>query len=153
MEKLLIIYKWGMSFLKSDWTIDDYPVRFKEQGKDDPTVPRWYAQIINWWVLTGLGETKDEAYRKLSENLLAAREHRGQLPRPGTGLPIDFESGNELEKNWGIASRIIGEVLGFDPEGIFVSDGSSLWDFCENDDITEYQRRVKDIFGIDVSHI
>ena len=34
MGKPKAIYKWGMSFLKSDRTIEDYPVRFKEQGKD-----------------------------------------------------------------------------------------------------------------------
>lgn len=153
MEKLKIIYKWGMSFLKSNWTIEDYPVRFREQGEDDSSVPRWSAQIINWWVLTGLGETKEEAYRNLSENLVAAKEQRGRLPRPGTGMPLEFESSDELDRNWDVASRIIEEVLGFDPEGIFVSDGSSLLDFSGDGNIAEYQDRIKELFGIDVSHI
>lgn len=153
MEKLYAIYKWLLSFFKKEWELQDYPVRFKEQGKDDPNIPRWSVQIINWWALTGLGDTKQEAFEKLRESLNAAKESRGNLPRPGTSVPIEFESSDELEKYWGIASRIIDEVLGYDPKGIFVSDGSSLWDFCENEDLSEYQEKIKDIFGVDVSHI
>jgi hypothetical protein len=153
MEQIKAIYKWLLSFLKSKWDIDDYPVRFREQGKDDPNIPHWSAQIINWWVITGLGETKNEAYKNLSESLENVKKQRENFPRPGTKVPIEFATSKDLDRYWGIASRIIDEVLGFDPEGIFVSDGSSLWDFSETDDISEYYIKIKEIFGIDVSHI
>lgn len=153
VEKLQTIFKWLLSFMKSEWDINDYPVRFREQGRDDPSIPRWSAQIINWWVLTGLGDSKEEAYKNLSESLKHAKEYRGRLPRPGTVLPIEFESGDEIDKYWSVTSRIIGEVLGYDPERIFVSDGSSLWDFSEEDNILDYQTKIKEIFDIDVSHI
>lgn len=153
MEQLKAATKWLASFFKSQWTLDDYPVRFTEQATADSNTPRWSAQIINWWGLTGLGETRAEAYENLSQSLRAAHESRGHLPRPGTKVAIEFASADELEKYWGVASRIISEVLGFDPEGIFVSDGSSLWDFAGDEGIASYQEQIKVLFGKDVSHI
>ena len=49
----------------------------------------------------------------------------------------------------------IEEVLGYDPNGIFVSDGSSLWDFSlsEDEGISRYQNQIEEIFGLDISHI
>ena len=155
MEKLFASFKWVMSFFKSEWEIKDYPVRFREQGKDDPSIPRWSAQIINWWQIAAIGETKQEAYQNLSESLMTVKESKGDLPRPGTGLPLEFESGDELDRYWGIASRIIEEVLGYDPNGIFVSDGSSLCDFSfsEDEGISQYQNKIEEIFGVDISQI
>jgi hypothetical protein len=153
MEKLLSIYKWIMSFFKKEWSVNDFPIRFENQSKENPSIPSWSAQIINWWQIAGVGDTKKEAFEDLAENFSSAKKHHDSLPRPGTGLPIEFASGDELDRYWGVASRIIDEVLGFDPEGIFVSDESSLWDFSDDDSISEYQNEIQKIFGVDVSHI
>ena len=153
MEQLLASFKWAMSFFKSEWELKDYPVRFREQGKEDPSIPRWSAQIVNWWQISGVGDTKQEAWQNLLESFCAAKEYKGRLPRPGTGFPIEFASSDELDRYWHVASRILEEVLGYDPNGIFVSDESSLWDFSRDEDISAYQNEIRKIFGVDVSHI
>ncbi len=153
MDKLKAFYKYASSFFKSSWELEDYPVRLKQQGKDDPSIPMWSAQVINWWVLSGLGSTKSEAYENLRESLNAAKESRERLPRPGTNVPIEFESGDEIDRYWGVTSRLIDEVLGYNPEEVFVSDGSSLWDFTGEDSLKEYYERIHELFGLDVSHI
>ena len=153
MDKLKALYKYASSFYKGTWDLEDYPVRLKQQGRDDPKIPMWSAQVINWWVLSGLGSTKKEAYESLRESLNAAKESRDCLPRPGTKVPIEFESGDEIDKYWAVASRLIDEVLGHNPEDVFVSDGSSLWDFTGEDSLKEYYDKIHQVFGVDVSHI
>lgn len=153
-EQLQAIYKWLLSFLKPEWNINDYPLRFREKGKDNPDSPRWCAQIINWWVIAGLGETKPEAYKNLSESFEKAKKFRKHLPRPGVKVPLEFASGEELYKYRDVVSRIINEVLvEYDPKSVFISDGSNLWDFAMPNDISNYQVKIKEIFGVDVSHI
>lgn len=153
MENYLVWTKRIASYFKSEWDVDDYPIRFKEQGKDEPSLPRWSAQIVNWWQISGTGNTKQEAKERLSKSLSAAKEYKGYLPRPGSGFPVEFASADELEKYWSVVSRIIDEVLGYDPNGIFVSDGSSLWDFAGDEGISTYQHKIHEVFGTDVSHI
>ncbi|MCH7958951.1 MAG: hypothetical protein IID08_02400 [Candidatus Hydrogenedentes bacterium] len=152
-ENLLAAYKWVASFLRSDWAIADYPVRFRDQGRTVPADSTWSVQIINWWTVGGLGESKEEAYKNLSANFDAIKESRKQLPRPGTHAPIEYAATDLLEKNWAIVSQIIEEVLGFQVEEVFVSDESSLLDFSEDKDISEYQIKINRIFGVDVTHI
>ncbi|AOS98251.1 hypothetical protein AUP74_02856 [Microbulbifer aggregans] len=53
MLSINVIVKWTLSFLKEDWGIRDYPVRFREQIRAEHTkeglyMPRFIAQIENW---------------------------------------------------------------------------------------------------------
>ncbi len=142
-----------LSYMKSDWTLKDYPVRY-DQYSDDPDDPqRWCARVINWWGLVGIGATKAEAHEDLCDSFAAAMEEREALPRPGTDVPIEFASDDELRRYWGVTSRIVSEVLGFDPQGIFISDGTSLWDFADEQGVAEYQKQIEALFGQDITHI
>ena len=151
MEKLLVYFKWLVSFLKSEWTANDYPIRYREQEKDH--LPRYLAQIINWWQIIGVGNTKQEALQDLSKILHKIKQYKGSLPRPGTGFPLEFASSEEVEKYWGITSRIIREVLGYNLNDVFVSDKSRLSDFSIEGGSGFYQNKILEIFGVDVSHI
>lgn len=153
MEKLSAIFKWLMSFQKSDWVLSDYPLRIQEQNQIDEAVPKYAAQIINWWQMTGVGNTREEAISDLNQMFLNIKENGETLPRPGTGLPIEFASCEVLEKYWSVVSRLIEEVLCYDIDEIFISDESSLWDFPEGDNKDYYFDKIKEIFGVDVSHI
>lgn len=154
-----VILKWALSFLKEDWAITDYPVRIREQqGLESPRtglqVPRYVAQIENWWQVSGVGETRAQALSDLANSLAAVKERHRQLPRPGTGLPIEFAPMDEIERYWGVVSRIVSEVLEYDPEDIFITDGSSLWDFAFTEDAMEgFHSKIRKVFGVDVSHI
>ena len=75
------------------------------------------------------------------------------FPRPGTGVSSEFASDDELRRYWGVTSRIVSEVLGFDPDGIFIFDGTSLWDFANADGVAKYQAQIQELFGKDISHI
>ena len=69
MGQLKAFFKWIQSFFRSQWEITDYPVRFREQKEAGDPGAQWSAQIINWWSMTGLGETKEEAHKNLENNL------------------------------------------------------------------------------------
>ena len=153
MGNIRVFIKWALSFLKSDWVLADYPVRLKEQDRVGEEAPRYSAQIINWWQISGLGNTKDGALEDLNQMFLNIKENRVSMPRPGTGLPIEFASSEELDKYWVVASRIIEEVLGFSPDEVFISDESSLWDFPEGDNKYVYLSKIESIFKLDVSNI
>ena len=153
MDSLKAGFKWINSFFKSEWTLDDYPIKYAQWSDDADDPQSWSARIINWWALAGVGRSKSEAYKDLLETFAAARAERDSLPRPGTSVTIEFAPDDELKKNWGIASRIVSEILGFDPDGIFISDESSLWDFADADGVSKYQVQIRDLFEKDVSHI
>lgn len=159
MLSINVIIKWTLSFMKEDWGISDYPVRIREQIRAEQTkeglyMPRFIAQIENWWQISGVGETREEALVDLGRSLATVKERRGWLPRPGTGLPIEFAPSDEIERYRGIVSRIITEVLEYDPEDIFITDGSSLWDFSyAGDSIETLRKRVSKTFNVDISHI
>jgi hypothetical protein len=91
--------KWLLSFTKAKWELEDYPLEIRMQRVDPKhvTVPKYAAQIVNWWTLTGLGETEDEARESL-RNALAEQAKKRQLPRPGTKVPIQFASSDEISR-------------------------------------------------------
>jgi len=66
--------KYIFSFFKTNWTISNYPVRFKKQkvivhNQNSRTqMYSWIVQIIVWYAICGHGNSKKEAYERLSEN-------------------------------------------------------------------------------------
>ena len=65
MEQLKAISKYILSFGKSNWGIEDYPISFKYKKPEEKNPASrliqmpWTAQIINWWQMAGHGDTKD----------------------------------------------------------------------------------------------
>ena len=88
--QLRAFVKYAKSYLKTDWQLSDYPIRlrhfgdlqgeFQGQGKLIPCI----AQIINWWSMTGCGETAEQALADLEKNFAEYRQAVGKVPRPGT---------------------------------------------------------------------
>jgi hypothetical protein len=68
------LIKYILSYFKSEWDIDDYPIRTKYQKEYDSNLTGrlipipWMAQIINWWGMRGYGNTKKEALSDLRNN-------------------------------------------------------------------------------------
>jgi hypothetical protein len=122
-----------LSFLKTDWKLSDYPVRFLEleaADADDKT-PKWCVQIVNWWAITGIGDTKELAYADLQKHFENFKKKERQLPRPGTNGPIEFASTAEIDKYEPVANDFFRRILKLDYHGCFISDTSSLEDFYQ----------------------
>jgi hypothetical protein len=156
--KIRALQKYLFSFLKIDWDINDYPIRYKFQTAiDDQSTPKdspipWHAQIINWWVLSGLGNTKEEAFNELHKNFINYKA-ANVLPRPGIKVPVQFASSNEIDSFEHIAVKFFNEILDLDYYNCFISDGSSLWYFEDSNSIEHYYKKINDIYGIDISDI
>src|SRR5919109_2945628 len=90
-HQLTACLKRALSYFKTAWNIDDHPVRLRKQdverlkraGRGKPIV--WTAQVINWWQMTGHGDTKEEALANLAMAFEHFRNTHEALPRPGTG--------------------------------------------------------------------
>lgn len=144
-----------------DWMLSDYPIVIREQ-QIDPSYAgtrlkqhRYSASIVNWWVMTGLGDTKPEALQELDKRFVnaktdLARENK-PLPRPGTHVPIAFASRQRVDAHPELAEDFIHRVLGVD--WAWISDGTSLWDFHHAENNDALIARIKEVYGVEVSDI
>jgi hypothetical protein len=155
-------WKWSISFRKSDWELEDYPV-FVRMQEPDPTSAynsprfkfhRYWAGIVNWHP-TGGGDTREEALQNLSNTFAAVKltkkETGKTLPRPGTQAPIEFASQFHVNAHSELADEFIQRVL--ELESAWISDESSLWDFHTDENNDAYFAKIKEIYGVDVSDI
>lgn len=155
------IWKWLLSFSKTTWTIRDYPVWLHRQA-DEPPDPDsrfklypWVAQIDGWNVISGMGNTRDEALAKLAEDFEKQRSERTaegeRLPRPGTDVPVQFASSVRVDAHRDLLNDFIHRVL--ELEWAFISDKTQLWNFSLGGSNDAYVTRVSEIYGVDISDI
>jgi hypothetical protein len=153
MLYLNVARKYIASFFKSDWSLEDYPIRFRHQEGEDwgrrELIP-WLADVINWWQVGGHGATRDAAYADLRKNFLEFKESGKRLPRPGTGWPIEYASDRYIQSYDLIARDFMQRILDIDYDSCFISDESSLWDFSP-DSLDEIFAKVREIYGVDIS--
>jgi hypothetical protein len=158
MERIRAVLAYLLSFRRriNNWRFEDYPVRVRKQRTDDPesAVLEYCAQIINWWTLTGVGNSPETATGDLRQNFAKYKQDNVTIPRPGCHVPIQFADTTVVESNPEIYGRFIVEVLGFGPEDpVFISDQSSLGDFDGVNGGVNLVERVREVFGVDVSDI
>ena len=133
-ENTLAIYKKILSYAKTNWDLDDYPLRYKNQKKpDDKELKPWVVQIVNWWTLTGLGNTKEEAYKMLQEVFENYKKNNDELPRPGCTVPLKFADTAIVDSFENIAVDFFDKILGYNYYDCFISDESSLIDFGQDE--------------------
>lgn len=153
MDKIKAGWKFFLSYLRKDWIIEDYPLRYKTQ-KNFSENNKYCVQIINWWVLCGLGKTKAEAFQSLKDRFQAHVKVNGFAPRPGTKVPIKFASSQMVDQYYDITHDFLQKILGFsNTGGIFVSDESSLYDFLIAGNLDNYFKKIKDTYQVDVSAV
>jgi hypothetical protein len=160
-NKIRAGWKWFLSVFKRDWEVSDYPIVIRENEIDPNYVSsrlkqhRYSAQIVNWWVVSGVGDTRAEALQELEKmfaNMKAERaKDRKQLPRPGAHVPIEFASRERVDAHAALAEDFIRRVLNLD--WAWISDDSSLWDFHSSDDNQELIAKINELYGVDVSDI
>lgn len=160
-ENIKAAWKFCLSFTKREWELWDYPLVIrKQEPPQEPNVsergsPPYAARIVNWWVMTGLGNTPEEAMNELAGQLAQMKENRHRerkpMPRPGTKVPIEFAPSTRVYADQGLAEDFIRRVLGL--EWAFISDQSSLWDFHTGETNQILIAKIQDLYGVDVSDI
>lgn len=148
---------WLTSFLKLNWRFEDYPIDYIDQGESSPdTVERlrrfrWRADLINWYAVSGLGDTKELALADAKQKFASWKATGGKIWRPGTGPGIVFAASTDVDRHPELRDDFIRQVLRL--EWAWITDESSLWDFHENQTNDEYYSRIFDVYGTDVSDI
>ena len=72
-------WKWLLSLFKRDWKLSEYPISVREHEIDPSYLGtrlkqhRYTAQIVNWWVISGGGDTKNEALQELQKCFATAK--------------------------------------------------------------------------------
>ncbi len=153
-ERTQIVWNWLLSFTKSQWKIVDYPVRVRKNGDTPEPDIAFCAQILNWPGPIGLGPTGKEAYNSLAQDLEEIRKHRERMSRPGSHVPIEFASTDRVSSDEELLNDFIEQILGFtrsDP--VFISDESTLDEFGDETRLAELRRRIKDVYGVEVTDI
>ena len=149
--------KYLLSFATTDWQLTDYPIRFRHFDIGNATGRlkqfAWSAQLINWWQMDGHGDTKQQAYEDLEIKFNKFRADGKTLPRPGTGLPLEFASTDRIRFFDDIADNFFTRVLDMNYRECFVSDESSLWDFHTEESNTHLHKRIWDCYRVDTSDI
>jgi hypothetical protein len=84
---------------------------------------------------------------------LRVKEEKGCLPRPGTGLPIEFAPTGLVNLHWSIAEDCFQRVLDKNYDECWISDQSSLWDFHVEDSNQHLHEKVWQCYRVDISDI
>jgi hypothetical protein len=160
---LVASWKFALSSRRRTWELRDYPIIIREQQTDlalgeryrHVKQQRYLARIVKWWVMTGGGDTPQDAIQDLAlqfDRIRTDWRSRGkELPRPGTQVPLEFAPSQHIQTHQDLAEDFIRRVLGM--EWAFISDQSSLWDFHLDESNSDLQKKVQDIYGVDVSDI
>ncbi len=149
--------KYLLSFTKTDWQLTDYPIRFRHTnvGKTMGRLKQfpWSVQIINWWQVGGFGDSKQEAYADLRKKFGDIKSNGKTLPRPGTGLPIEFASTERIRCFDDIADDFFPRVLDMNYGDCLITDESTLWDFHMEESNEDLHKTIWDAYRVDVSDI
>lgn len=153
-QKAHIAWCWLLSHFRNPWVLDHYPV-FARPQPGMPVEAAWCARILNWAGPIGLGHTRDEALSALKQNfdrIAAARWNGGDpLPRPRTGVPIKFASSSRVEADPEALDHFVGHIFEFGSDDPwFISDESSLEDFCEPHRVQLFKDRILQHYGVDI---
>jgi hypothetical protein len=155
---MIRLWKWTLSFLKTNWQLSDYPIRFRHVEVPASSSSRfqpvpWVAQVVGWWQMSGHGQTRAEAHAELITRFDQYRSSGKNLPRPGSRVPLEFAPTDRVRALEHVARDFMSRVLGYDFDQCLVTDESSLWDFhCEESNAGVYNT-IALLYGIDISDI
>lgn len=163
-EAAICLWKYCLSFLKRDWSVGDYPIRIrKNQPLDfdlatafpDAKTEAYLAQIINWWALSGGGDSPEQAKAALADAFASFKAERLQdgipLPRPGTSVPLEFASQERVNRHPELQRDFFHKVL--ELEWAWVSDETSLKDLSPEAGTSSLVEKIRAVYGVDVSDI
>ena len=151
-KNILAFYKRLLSYTKTKWNLDNYPLRYRIQtDPNDKELKPWVVQIINWWTLSGLGNTKEEAYEMLQEKFENYKKNNKILPRPGCSVPLQYAETTAVDNLESVAVDFFDKILGNDYYKCFISDESSLIHFgLENDEVLQ---KINQTYGLNLKEL
>jgi hypothetical protein len=154
-EQLKVFLKKLLSYTKTKWNIEDYPLRYRKQAdtKEEYNIGElktWVVQVVNWWTMTGLGNTKQEAFQHLKSNFKSYLEYN-PAPRPGTSVPLSFVDTSEVDDLEDVAPEFFEKILDLDYYECFISDESSLTDFGRDDE--ETLQKINATYGLGLTDL
>jgi hypothetical protein len=148
--------KYLLSFSKSSWEIEDYPI-FVHQNQSAPLgrweAVAWTVSVDRWPTMIGFGDTQQEALDDLRRNFSKYKASRERLPRPGTKVPLQFAASDVIDRYAAIARDFLKQIFDVDYDRCFISDRSSMWDFYWAGDDDALFQRIQNIYNVDVSRI
>lgn len=159
MNSFRVLIKWLLSFTKSKWVLNDYPIKTWENPNAGEDKCAFGAGIINWSFMVGHGETPEKAIKALEARFKLRKENNPDLPRPGSQVPIKYASTEKIDKYREIAVDFFKRVLNQDYNKGFYSDGASLSPFEGPDEEKgkivkeEIIRRTLSVYGVDITNI
>ena len=142
MEQLRAATKWLLSFRKSTWEFEDYPIRYRVQDDGQHRV-----QFINWWTMVGLGISKEDAEHDLRERLARFYRENNPIHRPGSKAPLQFADSSRIDAHGDFAYELVNDL--FNRDVMFISDGTPLDIYA--DDENQYAmviQIVNDRYGL-----
>lgn len=156
MDSIKIRIKYILSFLKKDWPLSDYPIKYYANKNAGEAKVRIGAKILNWAGPGGFGSSKRNAYNDLLYRFNLQKNYYKVLPRPGTIRPLQFESQDKIKEYEHIAVDFLKEIFNLNYNEGFYSDGSSLDLFAppnSKDFKKHIIRKVKRVYDIDITDV
>lgn len=154
-EQLKAFWKRILSYSKKTWDIDDYPLRYKKlpetKGHHNIGEPQsWIVQVINWWTMIGLGNTKQEAFEQLKINFKSYVES-DSTPRPGKNVPIKYVETTQIDSLEEIAVDFFKKIVNINYYNCYISDQSSLFDFGKDEN--EMLNKINSTYNLKLTEI
>ncbi len=152
--------KYFFSFFKRAWDLKDYPVVIRHNtaaglpGAGGSISVPWFVSVDRWFGMMGAGQTKQEALDQLRASFDRYRASGKPLPRPGTRGPAPEASSREQICQYeDLFPEFFERVLHLNSCDVFITDRSSLYDFCLIEEPEQAARNVALVYGIDISDI
>lgn len=145
-----------MSFIKTRWSLADYPIRYSENVGFVNLAPnarfkpvRWSVALVNWSAMNGHGSSKEEAAQDLAVKFDEWKKSGRALPRPGVVVPLEFSPVTDIVQYDLEAEVLFRDIFSMDFKDVFISDESSIWDFDMTEDGEPMISHIVNRFGID----
>jgi predicted RNase H-like HicB family nuclease len=160
MDTFKALIKRLKSYSKTDWEFSDYPTKTWTNPNAGQEKIAFGAGIINWSGIVGHGNSPDKALIALEESFKLYKDNNRDLPRPGTKVPLKFESSDQIGRYEKIAVDFFNKVLDLDYYEGFYSDQSSLshfepWDNVEKIEEVKNEiiKRTLLLYNVDITEI
>jgi hypothetical protein len=150
-----------LSFRKSVWTLEDYPITIKKIPRlsdhnlnDGEENSIWRAETLGWRFMGGQGHDRVTALQHLRERFSEFCKSGEDAPRPGTlRLPkFELASTARIDELEDLAPKFFREVIGMSYGNCLITDESSLWDF-PHENAEDVYTKIQQVYSIDVHDI
>jgi hypothetical protein len=145
--------KQALSYRKSKWVFKDYPVDVYKLKSVDPKYA-YGARILYWPAMTQLGAIPAEAIEELKKKFEAYVKEKDKLPRPGSTVPLNIVSMENISQYMDVFSDFYDKVLHRYVGWPLITDLSCLCHFGQSDEVKfkeEIIRYTKEAYGVDIT--